>query len=273
MDTPNNNFAELLSLAGVDLKSQLPEKTPTLVMTSSLDDDNKKRYKVSSKRYKGLSCRVINQQNITYNTTTHQSNIDLSAVREQIGNPQEGKKKPAFLVVTGHGNLQWLFGADPGSEGVEVKKFAQYLKQLEGDLNIKLETIVLDACWSAAELKEPIKGIDNRSPARILSKNLGQSYLVFGFNGKASEGAVEFATDQGERICRSYAQNAIIFHNGEVVKGTTGHENPGQGVPHTTELIKPEKHKLYKRMFSDNKPALYRTNSFSSIEFPGRAHL
>jgi hypothetical protein len=273
MENPNN-FGELLSLAGVDLKSQRHEKTPTLVMTSSLDSDNEKRYKVSRQMYKDLSCRIVNKGNIIYDTEKKASNIDVDAVHKQIGNPVEGKKRPAFLVVTGHGNLQWLFGATPGSEGTEIKKFAQYLKELERSLNIKLETIVLDNCWSAAELKEPVEGIPNHSPARILSKNLGQGYLVFGFNGKAAEGKVEFATDEGERIFASYYQNAIIFHNGQVVKGSGGHPTPGQGVPHTTKLINTEKHKLYKRMFGSKKPALYRTNSFSSVpQFRGRENL
>jgi hypothetical protein len=252
MEMPND-FGQLLGTRGYVQK-------PAMVMTLSTDTDTldrEKRYKNSCVTYQNLNCKILNDTSITFDTVKGESDITISKIKPKIKEGDSG-----LLVVTGHGNLQWMFGDQPGVERPAVKKFAEYIKQLERTLEIRLRTVVLDACWSAAELKDPVEGIPNESQARLLSMYLGEDYQVYGFNGEAAEGIVLYRKGDGAKTKATYAQNAIIFCNGQVLKGTI-HERPGSGVYHSTEHV--SNRRFYNRVFGMEKPALYRTNSFSTL--------
>ncbi len=119
----------------------------------------------------------------------------------------------------------------------------------------------MDSCWSAAELKQPVEGVKNVSPARALSAVLGPKYLVLGFNGKAAE---KHVSHKGEKVAPKF-KNAIIFRNGEPISGSQ-HEAPGQGLEHSGETLRVDKKRPhYQKLFNGQKPELYRTNSFSNL--------
>lgn len=56
---------------------------------------------------------------------------------------------------------------------------------------------------------------------------------MYGFNGKAASGIVNDIDESGNHAKGSYAENVVIFQNGQVIKETT-HGEQGQGVNHST---------------------------------------
>ncbi|MDI1479740.1 hypothetical protein [Polyangium sp. y55x31] len=252
MDQELPSYKELLRIGQY-------EKQPTIIVTLSYDgNEQSSLFGTSKSFYQSTGCNVLNDPYLTYDV-----NQGVFLDSKKTFKKYKNGMTDLLLVVTTHGNVQWLFGTNPGNEGVAIQAFVQELHRIEQQLGntVIFSRIVLDACWSAAELKYPQNGVANDCPARILSQQLGQNYSVYGFNGKAASGIVNYIDESGNHAKGSYAENVVIFVNGNVIKGTT-HGEQGQGVNHSTKNMG---NPFYTNtLFGGELPGRYRSNSFSS---------
>ena len=187
-------------------------------------------------------------------TCTHQT---IGDIPKKVRNALQGKD--VVLVLTAHGNVQWLFGKKPGQEGGPAKKFAAQLRTIQQQCDVRVRRIVLDACWSATELASPPEKFNNSSSARTLSKHLGDTYTVYGFNGTAGSENVSFCNAGGKAKKASYAENVCIFVDGVAVKGSTS-DGKKITVYHSTAKLG---NSFYvKNAFAGELPDVYESKSF-----------
>jgi hypothetical protein len=231
-------------------------------------DEAKSHYKNRSALLVTLKDENAEQQKRLREVKTFYSDLKFSikgaavwdASRSQMGQLESKEKTENYslVVIAGHGNLQWLLGRRPGSENQAMGEFVKWLHQLEADEGYKVKTIVLDSCWSAAELMDAPVNCD--SSARILSRLLGGEYRVIGFNGKACTPQVRYKID-GRDAHSDYPGNAVVFNDGGVIKGSI-HKEQGKGIQHSSEHIN-DGRRFYKKLFPKGAPKLYRSKSFS----------
>jgi hypothetical protein len=253
MEAPSSgvDFAELLGT------QDLYKAKPTLVVTfSNEQDEQSRRFNEITKYYRQLKCSVLKESVMWDYKTGEMSKLSKKESQKLM----RSLTHDSLLVITGHGNLQWLFGATPGSEAEAMERFVTWLQALETSAECTLSTIVLDSCMSAAELKEPVEGVSSDSSARILSRLLGGNYKVIGFNGTACTGFVRYQDDGGATKA-DYGANAVVFIGGQVIKGST-HKETGLGIAHSSAHINID-HEFYGKSFPDGAPELFRTKSFS----------
>lgn len=211
-------------------------RTKAIIISSPDDSDASKIHKSSVNFYeKENKCKVINKKNMI------PFSEDIDTESKGFAELKKCKKNEEILLVfSSHGNLHWLMGDLPGKEEAPLSNFANFIKTIEKDYSVRIQNVVLDACYSAVELKNPrllTEGTSNNSPARILSLVLGEGYNVFGLNGMASDGKVKYLTiDGSSKEYASYFKNVVIFSNGEVTKHSQ-HKNLGQGLTHSTDII------------------------------------
>jgi hypothetical protein len=230
-------------------------KQPVIVITLDVDDagEQLKRRKASCDFYgKKLNCSILNPAPVVFGCERLAFGDGcVDYLREVV--PQDGSDD-LILVFTTHGNIQWFFGVGPGNEEACAKKVAARIADLEKTLGRRCSRIVLDACWSGAELLDPPnRSAGNKCPARCLSEKLGKCYWVYGVNGEAGDGHVSLAK---QTKC-SYADMVVVFWNGDVVKSC---QRDGPIVHETPEKMR--KRPFYIDLFGGEVPVFYETTSF-----------
>jgi hypothetical protein len=253
------DFSDLLKIYSETPSSENPS---ALIISSSLDSDHTKLFNSAKTAYKGRKCKVLNKTEIVYdagNQALPAAGTELKAALKL----KLGEAKRIILVLASHGNVQWLFGDDPGAERQAVKHFAAALKQWMSEIDEALSVsklismLVLDACWSATELRQRINlRVSNDCPARLVSSHWTQ-IPIFGFNGIAEEGKVGYFTSPTSgKIKRSYGMNVVIFKGGNVIKGSS----PDNVLWHATTLMKRDFYT--NELFSGQLPDFFESTSF-----------
>lgn len=223
-------------------------KPRVVILSTSLDGDHATLHSNCVNSYGGLEykCDVLNASEIMYDakalTLPNPTGNLLASLQKAAEEAEEDRAKKIILVVTSHGNVQWLFGSTPGQEQKATKDFATALRNWSAAVNPQLKVskwislIVLDACWSGSELLMPVNPkLTNSCPARFLSTEWG-TVPVFGFNGKAAGNCVKYYKEGrlGSILkTPSYLENVVIFLNGEVLKGS----GAGETLWHSSELM------------------------------------
>jgi hypothetical protein len=237
------------------LKCPQYTKQPTIIMTLSFDGEEQTTlFNTSYSFYSQQNnCTILNDAPIVYDVSKQEIGIVPNKVKQALDG------QDVLLVVTTHGNYQWLFGELPGQEGTATKKAAAQIRGLQKDCNARIRRIVLDACWSATELESPREDVNNHCVARSLSKHLSTGYIVYGFNGKATSGTVNFYDAEHKLKKASYADNVVIFVDGEVTKGSTL-DGKTVAIYHSTANMG---RSFYRKIvFGGELPEYYRAKSF-----------
>ncbi|WP_437603040.1 hypothetical protein WMF28_15575 [Sorangium sp. So ce590] len=231
------------------------EKQPAIILTLTFDANGQDNlFNTSHAFYTKLNnCTILNDSKISFDTGKQ----TIGKIPNKVQNAL--KDKDVIVVLTAHGNVQWLFGETPGQEGGPAKNFAAELRKIQKECEVRARRIVLDACWSATELASPPEKFNNSSSARTLSKHLGDTYTVYGFNGTAGSTNVSFCDAKGIATKASYAENVCIFVNGVAVKGSTSNGNKIT-VYHSTELMGNPFYR--KNAFAGELPEVYASKSF-----------
>jgi hypothetical protein len=259
------------------LKDNKYQKPKVLILTSSADtQEQPKIHKTSVEFYKESDCKVLNPTDcLSYDCASYTLDFD-SLPKNQRAKLEADLKNAENLIVaiSSHGNIFWFLGKLPGQEREAMRNFAQTIQQLEQKFGCRVSKIILDGCYTASELKdinEFPEHTDNSSPARVLSEIMGNNVYVCGFNGKAASGSVKHYAANGHHLKSSYADNVVIFRNGEVLKGSQ-HTGQGQGLCHelgiiSTNVDRPYYHKVFEAYKQRNpRHGLYRSESFSAME-------
>lgn len=97
------------------------EKQPILIVTLSFDKGGQDNLFNTSRDYYNLknNCTILNDSKISFDTRTQTIGNIPKAVQNAL------QHQDVVLVLTAHGNVQWLFGETPGQEGGPAKKFAE----------------------------------------------------------------------------------------------------------------------------------------------------
>lgn len=183
-----------------------------LIMATSYDADRDSIVKTSQGFYKGLHLSVVNTA------------LEWNVKTRKIPDPEKGQHQitgKLILVVTGHGNVHWMFSEDPSSEKKAAIEFAQALIRAENRYGCEFIAVILDSCWSATEIgtNESKSGVRIPCPARLLSERI--NVPVIGFNGKVSSNKVKYYDEHGAPQQASYGDNCVVFANGAITKGST----------------------------------------------------
>lgn len=179
-----------------------------LVMVNSYDVDRDSIGETSVGFYKSQTLGVVNSL-VTWNVDTRKIEKPKSGAHLITGD--------LILVVTGHGNVHWLFSKEPASEKKAVIAFGQALLVFQQKYQCNFVGIILDACSSATEVSKSLTKLTAPCPARLLSSRL--AIPVLGFNGKVSSGKVSYYTEHDETpVKASYADNCVIFENGVITR-------------------------------------------------------
>lgn len=259
-----------------DLKIERPQ---VFVVTSNFyPAEVKETHSNAVLLYRKMGFEVINEKDpVVYNINT----AELETARlgpnllELINKFESIKERPVRNVVflySDHSNLHWFHSDNPGEtekEKILLFKFAECIRGLEklqpsiGKGGIKVVDVILDSCYSAAELKDGVpNGLSNDSAARMLS-GLLPGIPVYGTNGASSlEGIKHWGTLSKKgmmEVVSSRIDNLVIFLNGLAVKATK-HKDQGSGVHHSTERMS-MKRPYYAKVLE--RGPLLRTNSFS----------
>ncbi|MCF6765184.1 hypothetical protein L3V82_05325 [Thiotrichales bacterium 19S3-7] len=175
---------ELIFPAKNDLKGK--NKPNTLVINSIFDDENDKSTKFegikNNLESKGYS--VINKRKIFTNITEDQLLDHISSFYQNM------KGRSIVVTYNAHGAPGWLFGEKSSKSEMEYTiAFAKLIKQIEAKLNVKVDAIMLNSCYSGFEVMSEDHQNYICSPARVLSILL-PDVQVMGYVGKFSDSIV-----------------------------------------------------------------------------------
>ncbi|MCF6765185.1 hypothetical protein L3V82_05330 [Thiotrichales bacterium 19S3-7] len=176
---------ELIFPAKNNLKGK---NKPKLLVVSSTFNDVKDRavlfsYIKSNLEYSGYT--IINKKNFFTNITEDQLLDHISPLYQSM------KGDSIVVAYNAHGVPGWLFGKDksPKSEMEYTIAFAKLIKQIEAKLNVKVDAIMLNNCYSGFEVMSEDHQNYICSPARVLSILL-PDVQVMGYVGKFSDSIV-----------------------------------------------------------------------------------
>ncbi|MCF6766723.1 hypothetical protein L3V82_13225 [Thiotrichales bacterium 19S3-7] len=161
------------------------EKKPKVLIVNSPHDarDSAVNFKNVSDTLAGNGYQVINLF-ITFDS-------DLESLSKAIKSNFKGSKRHNISVVlNSHGALGWLFSGEPSfkAEINQLIAFTNFIHLL-GELNYKVDSIMLNTCYSAAEVINLYNTNYVCSPARLLS-NLLPDVSVLGYVGTFAEAIV-----------------------------------------------------------------------------------
>ncbi|CDZ77465.1 hypothetical protein BN59_01748 [Legionella massiliensis] len=142
--------------------------------------------------------------------------------------PVTGKTTGLTVYLESHGAPGWLFGArrTAKSEMDNTFAFVEYIRELEQKTGLKVNSIILNSCYSANEYYNQSTQEYFISPARVLSYLLPDCDIV-GFVGKnatASVNAYAQVTDRKKGITYkptafSLEEASVRFSNGSIAEG------------------------------------------------------
>lgn len=189
-------------------------------------DNNQRGSSVKYTAAKNLAmergCVVINNCELVYEMETGELN------QQKQGNIISERfihaNKPITIWLEAHGVPGWLYGTETNfdKEEASVVKFSDRLFAIEQQTGFQIENILLNSCYSAAEIINENTGEYTLSSARLLSILMPDKNVIgfIGSNGGSKVTHIfEMLKENSFKLCTlPFVEGSVVFRNGKAVE-------------------------------------------------------